>query len=234
MVSKSERFEMRLDSDVLSRVDQWRAKQPDVPTRSEAVRRLVEVGMDRSEASRIRFSPADKLMLGMITDIHRHLKIESSGADPDFVMEAVTGGHSWALEWELGVAYNGYESDPQDVSFVTSVLDMWSFIEEGTEGLSDDEQNKVLQETQCPLRFPGFDGNNESELLSIANFLIGPMKRFEAFKSRRLNSHCPMKSKYQAMLPVFERIRPNLIGIKLSRSQIVEILSQERLNLTGY
>jgi hypothetical protein len=33
------------DDERLEAVDAWRAKQPDVPTRSEAVRRLVELGL---------------------------------------------------------------------------------------------------------------------------------------------------------------------------------------------
>jgi hypothetical protein len=33
------------DDEQLEAVDAWRAKQPDVPTRSEAVRRLVELGL---------------------------------------------------------------------------------------------------------------------------------------------------------------------------------------------
>ncbi|WP_352668828.1 hypothetical protein [Mesorhizobium sp. M0166] len=36
---------MRLSSDLLARVDEWRRKQPDLPSRSEAFRRLVEVGL---------------------------------------------------------------------------------------------------------------------------------------------------------------------------------------------
>jgi metal-responsive CopG/Arc/MetJ family transcriptional regulator len=40
----TERFEMRLGQSVLEKVDAWRAGQSDVPSRSEAVRRLVETG----------------------------------------------------------------------------------------------------------------------------------------------------------------------------------------------
>lgn len=43
--NKTERFELRLTSDLLARVDEWRRNQPDLPTRSEAFRRLVEAGL---------------------------------------------------------------------------------------------------------------------------------------------------------------------------------------------
>ena len=37
MQLKTERFEMRLDSRTLERVDAWRARQSDLPSRAEAV-----------------------------------------------------------------------------------------------------------------------------------------------------------------------------------------------------
>jgi len=43
--NKTERFELRLTGDLLARVDEWRRNQPDLPTRSEAFRRLVEAGL---------------------------------------------------------------------------------------------------------------------------------------------------------------------------------------------
>jgi hypothetical protein len=36
---------VRVDPDFLKAVDEWRRKQDDVPTRPEAIRRLVELGL---------------------------------------------------------------------------------------------------------------------------------------------------------------------------------------------
>jgi hypothetical protein len=36
---------IRLSDDFLAKVDAWAAKQDDVPSRSEAIRRLVEIGL---------------------------------------------------------------------------------------------------------------------------------------------------------------------------------------------
>jgi hypothetical protein len=36
---------VRVDADFLKMVDEWRRKQDDVPTRPEAIRRLVELGL---------------------------------------------------------------------------------------------------------------------------------------------------------------------------------------------
>jgi hypothetical protein len=42
---KTERFEMRAPTRLLSSVDDWRRHQPDLPSRSEAIRRLIETGL---------------------------------------------------------------------------------------------------------------------------------------------------------------------------------------------
>jgi hypothetical protein len=39
---KDRAFQMRVSQDWLDRIDDWRRKQPDLPPRAEAIRRLVE------------------------------------------------------------------------------------------------------------------------------------------------------------------------------------------------
>jgi metal-responsive CopG/Arc/MetJ family transcriptional regulator len=41
-------FQMRVDADFLRRVDDWRRQQPDIPSRAEAIRRLVRQTLDTS------------------------------------------------------------------------------------------------------------------------------------------------------------------------------------------
>jgi antitoxin MazE len=48
MTSRTERFELRLDSKTIDQVDRWRSEQSDLPSRSEAVRRLIETGLGTS------------------------------------------------------------------------------------------------------------------------------------------------------------------------------------------
>jgi hypothetical protein len=43
-------FNMRLPSATLRRVDEWRRRAPDLPTRAEAVRRLIEAGLKAPRA----------------------------------------------------------------------------------------------------------------------------------------------------------------------------------------
>ena len=48
---KTERFEMRAPADLLRSVDDWRRQQPDLPSRSEAIRRLIEAGLKTSHGT---------------------------------------------------------------------------------------------------------------------------------------------------------------------------------------
>ena len=38
-------FQMRVSEDFLKAIDKWRAKQDDLPSRAEAIRRLVDLGL---------------------------------------------------------------------------------------------------------------------------------------------------------------------------------------------
>ena len=46
---KSERFELRLEPEILGKIDEWRSQQRDLPSRSEAVRKLVSAGLGKPE-----------------------------------------------------------------------------------------------------------------------------------------------------------------------------------------
>ena len=43
-------FQMRVSADFLKSVDKWRAKQDDTPSRAEAIRRLVELGLKANKS----------------------------------------------------------------------------------------------------------------------------------------------------------------------------------------
>jgi hypothetical protein len=52
--SGSTRFEMRVPKAWLSQVDEWRRLQADLPSRAEAIRRLVELGLANAERETAR------------------------------------------------------------------------------------------------------------------------------------------------------------------------------------
>ncbi|MBV9901605.1 MAG: YfbU family protein [Alphaproteobacteria bacterium] len=56
-------------------------------------------------------------------------------------------------------------------------------------------------------RFHGFDGNEEADHYSVANFLVAKLDLFQEFAGRDLNSHMPMLPRYGRMLAAFEEER---------------------------
>ena len=226
---KTERFEMRLDREILANVDAWRANQSDLPSRAEAVRRLVDAGLAGSRNGAVKFSDGDKLILRMLCDLYEHQK-EDGDFDPMFVRKAINEGHYWALDWEYGI--NGDVTSPRVVSEVCDVLDMWSFIERGYEQLSEKDKERVESEAAPfgkDVTFKGFDGNNESEHFSVANFLINDLGRYYRFKGRDLNSHYPGIDGQRRMLAIFKPMleSSSLVGGELSASQIIDLLKRE-------
>lgn len=46
MMDEPVRLDMRIPKALIVRMDRWRGAQEDVPSRSEAIRRLLEIGLD--------------------------------------------------------------------------------------------------------------------------------------------------------------------------------------------
>jgi len=229
MQAKTERFEMRLDQETIEQVDEWRGRQDDLPSRSEAVRRLVERALGVSGPEGLRFRDSEKLIVSMLCDIAKQVKVKD-GVEPDFVVSALYGGHYWALRWKYPGLFHGHEDSGRTLSQVVDILDMWSFMESAYAKLSKKDKDRVKKEAEpfgSHVRFSGFDGNNESEHFGIAMFLVDEMDRFPSFKGRDLNSHSPRLAGYLRMVPVFEPIRATLIGRELTAGEIVELLNAQ-------
>jgi len=228
LIAKTERFEMRMDPATLDGVDKWRSDQPGLPSRAEAIRRLVRDSLDRSIGEIFTMTDSERLFAFMLADIHKKLDIED-GLDPEFIENAIGGGHYWAFSWQYPGIFHGYEDKPESVNEVVDILDMWYFLEDGFSKLSKKDKEKVKQEAKPfgeHVKFPGFDGNSETEHMSIARFLIQDMERFTEFKDHELNSHFPSLEMYHRMLSVFSPMLRNLMGGKLSATQIISILKE--------
>jgi hypothetical protein len=46
------RLEIRLPAELAEQIDDWRREQPDLPSKTEAIRRLVELGLGASPRKR--------------------------------------------------------------------------------------------------------------------------------------------------------------------------------------
>ena len=107
---------------------------------------------------------------------------------------------------------------------MVTIVGIYSDLRDSYERLADKSGIEPHQ-----VEFPGFDGNNEAELMSIARFLVEKMSRFSRFKGRDFNSHSPSAVRQRRMVAAFEPIRATLdLGRQLSASQIIEILEAGR------
>ena len=150
----------------------------------------------------------------------------------NLIREAIFGGHYWALEWEMTGVLHTHSDDRKVVRQVVDILDMWGFIERGYEALSEQDKARVREGAEMigetAPSFHGFDGNNETEHMGIARFLIEKMNRFQDFHERYLNSHSPTVRRYLRMYRGFETIRPNLVGRQMNVDELIAVLRRER------
>lgn len=222
----SERFEMRVDDEIMARVDKWRSGQEDVPSRAEAMRRLVELGLAKGTTEAVQFSDGEKLLTIMMRDVYKHFKIKGE-IDEDFISDVIWGGHYWAAKWDMQGVFNDYEDDIRDVRSVVDILEMWRFIEHAYKNLSKKDKDRIEKEAEPfgkHVKFMGFDGNNESSHLGIATFFVEKMGRWSQFKGRELNSHMPILGAYRRMVAVFKPMRTELVGAELDADQLIQIL----------
>lgn len=182
----------------------------------------------------MEFSNQQKLIVTLLTDLHSHLKIQSD-IDPDFVQRVVTSGHGWALGWKYPGLFEESGESPESVGYVADVLEMWSLLEDSFEAL-DVEGRKALADAADPfgkdVKFPGFDGNNEHEYLSIARIFVGDLDRWSEFTDRIVNSHMRTTDGYRRMLAVFDEIRSSKMNDHdyglFSVEELAEVLNGRR------
>ena len=99
----------------------------------------------------------------------------------------VSSGNTWALEWKYPGVFQESGKAPAEVGFVADVLTMWERLEYLV-GELDARETAELEEKAGPfgrqVSFPGFDGNNEADLLSIFGIFVEHLGRWQCFKGR--------------------------------------------------
>ena len=176
----------------------------------------------------MKISDGEKIIILMLSELYDKLGINGD-IDQDFIRSAIYSDNLWGIRWKYsGIPFDS-NKDPEVVREVVDILDMWSIIEYSYDRLTPTDKFMV-EEQAAPFgknpKFNGFDGNNESEYMSTAHFIIDDLERFESFKGRYLNSHFPAIDGYKRMLNVFEPMRKKLINEPLSADDLINILKE--------
>src|SRR5581483_6779882 len=109
------------------------------------------------------------LIIAMLRDLYKHLRVNGE-INADLVLEALYGGHYWALSWQAtGMPthlFHSHEDKDEDRSFVVDVLDMWDFIETAYERLPKKQRERIGNEVGGVfgrnVKFFGFDAHSQN------------------------------------------------------------------------
>jgi len=174
----------------------------------------------------MKITDGEKLILMMLSELYDKLEVDGE-IEPKFVQSAIFSNNLWGIPWK----YPGIPFEEQDipgiVKEVLDILDMWSFIEYRYDNLSEADKDYLEKELKFfgkNPKFPGFDGNNETEYMSTARFIVNDLNRFDEFKGRDFNSHLPSISAYRRMLSSFQEIQEKLSHDHFAVKDLVYIL----------
>lgn len=165
-------------------------------------------------------TPAEKLTLLLLCDIHKHLKIEGE-VDSSLIISAL-GRHEWALESEYHL--NEEPVDPSVVNETADILTMWRVIESSYDKQSAAEKKRIKDAVYpASVEFEGFDGNHDPHY-GVATFYVEKLNRFDERKGRPMNSHTSGSlPTYRRMLPRFKKCEPKARD-GLTAENIISIL----------
>ncbi|MCP1213781.1 YfbU family protein [Acetobacter okinawensis] len=226
MSPKSERIELRLDEGFLSRIDDWRNSQTRQPSRSEAIRALVDIGLQAKDTTRLKFSDGEKFIIAMLAERFQDQK-PSIRFSQNPIISSLMNGNYWALEAMFKGIFNDKYCEPQVAFEVTQILEMCENIESNINRLGEKERN-ILQYKFLDGRenvFVGFSLHQEEMYKNaVSQILLSPM-RFETFKRRRLNDSPAGR------LEIYRRMHRALISMGKDASQDRHYLSFPDLEL---
>lgn len=166
----------------------------------------------------MKLSDGEKLIVTMLADLMKAGRVRGE-VDPDFIMEALGRGHSWAIRQTYHGLFHGDETEEEVVEETAAILNMCRVVEQAIQALSPDERAS-LPDQQA---FFGFDGNAEPHY-GVATMYVEKMDRWREFADRNLNSHMPMLDKYRRMRAVYEGTRRGIIQ-RFTRDEVERILS---------
>lgn len=164
----------------------------------------------------------------MLCDVMRQQNGQT-GLDPDFIEDCISNGHEWAIAWQYPGLLGGNDETPPKVNEVCDILTMYSVLKSSFDQLNDDDKETVIAQAsvnKAGIRFPGFDGNNETDHMSITKVMIDELGRFTDLEAPSYDLHRQMLPTYRNQLTEYDKeIGATSFGQSLSKESIIKILN---------
>lgn len=164
--------------------------------------------MELTDAERLILSNQYQLLAKLEDDDHYAL-----------MAETLRDGHKWLYK-----QYFEHLQPPMDddkATFVLDVLDIYRAMKHSYRDLKDKSGIDADD-----VEFPGFDGNNEAELLNFADALLKHRRFQDTLRKHGNNSHMPTVEIYRRMIQCWKDMgKPNY---PYSKEQIQQLLDARK------
>lgn len=164
---------------------------------------------------KIELTDKERLFLANQHEILGHLNKDNS--DYHFKLaEQLRDGH----EWLYSQSFDNFSKNLPDAAaeLVLNILQIYEMIQDAYDGLSD---KSLISEHQ--IKFPGFDGNNETEFMGFVDALEKDNRFVDVIQTGNRNSHSPKVHVYERMIAKWQDFgKP----YNLTTEQLIEILGR--------
>ena len=152
---------------------------------------------------KIELTDKERLFLANQHEILGHLNKDNS--DYHFKLaEQLRDGHEWLYSQSFD---NFSENLPDDAAeLVLNILQIYEMIQDAYDGLSD---KSLISEHQ--IKFPGFDGNNETEFMGFVDALEKDNRFVDVIQTGNRNSHSPKVHVYERMIAKWQALASLII-----------------------
>ena len=162
---------------------------------------------------RLQLTDTERLILANQYEILGSLKKDETYTR---LAEQLRDGHEWL--YQQNFEYFSPNMSNVDAELVVTILGIYSDIKDSYAQLADKSEIEAHQ-----VEFPGFDGNNEGELLRFSRALRESDRFVETLPQHGKNSHMPTRDIYGRMVAMWEELgKPHF---PLSKDQIVAVLA---------
>lgn len=227
---KTERIEIRVSEDFCHQLDEWRFKNLPYSSRSEALRIMFERYLALEAEESIKPSKMENLITTLLCNLCLGENKFLNNQEIKFIRKCVASGDHWAIEEEMDEVFGSKTRNTAVVQEVFDILAMWDIVERSINRLTEDDKEQLIEISKTKpfwTSFKGFDGNEESEYLAVAEMIIRDLNRFEYFKDLYLNAHTNTLDCYRPMLAKFKQMKQSFLGRLLYFDEILLILEAQ-------